>query len=165
MTLNFLHQNVPSIQFCIVARVRYVPKIWVHFYPYKNQFFFQKKKRPKKQWTKRFLFLIPPPSPNSKYFSPVNEIILCKAYAASKRFRQTFNKLPPPPPKKKSFFWGGGGGGEFFLKYFHEFLSLEHKKKFGTTLGQSRCFGIIIGQFRPLPAILWLCEIQKIWDF
>ena len=33
LTLNFLHQNVPSIQFCIVARVRYVPKIWVHFLP------------------------------------------------------------------------------------------------------------------------------------
>ena len=32
-------------------------------------------------------------------------------------------------------------------------------------MGQSQCFGIIIGQFRPLPSILWLCEIQKICDF
>jgi hypothetical protein len=51
------------------------------------------------------------------------------------------------------------------LDYFHDFLSLGHKNNFGKTLGQSQCFGIIIGQFRPLPAILWLCEIQTIWDF
>ena len=41
------------------------------------------------------------------------------------------------------------GGGKF-LEYFHEFLGLGHKKIFGMTLGQSRCFEIIIGQFRPL---------------
>ena len=39
------------------------------------------------------------------------------------------------------------GGGVIFLEYFHEFLGLEHKKIFGKTLGQSRCFGIIIGRF------------------
>ena len=52
-----------------------------------------------------------------------------------------------------------------FLEYFHGFLGLGHEKNFGKTLWQSRCFGIIIGQFRPLPPILSLCEIQKIWDF
>ena len=60
---------------------------------------------------------------------------------------------PPPPQKKKALFFFLGGGGWFFLEYFHEFLGLGHKKNFGKTLGQSRCFGIIIGQFRPLPAI------------
>ena len=55
---------------------------------------------------------------------------------------------PPPPQKKKNglFFWGGG---VIFLEYFHEFLGLGHKKNFGKTLGQSQCFGIIIGHFRP----------------
>ena len=66
----------------------------------------------------------------------------------------------PPPPQNGPF----GGGGKIF-GYFHEFLGLEHKKNFGKTLGQSRCFGIIIGRFRPLLAILWLREIQNIWDF
>ena len=68
--------------------------------------------------------------------------------------RQTRRKrhLISPPPKKWPFFFGGGGGD--FLEYFHEFLGLGHKKNFGKTLGQSQCFGIIIGQFRPLPAIL-----------
>ena len=54
------------------------------------------------------------------------------------------------PLQNGIFFFGGGG---IFLEYFHEFLGLGHKKNFGKTLGQSRCFGIIIGQFRPLPAI------------
>ena len=57
------------------------------------------------------------------------------------------------------------GGGVSFLEYFHEFLGLGHKKIFGMTLGQSQCFEIIIGQFRPLPTILWIWEIQKIWNF
>jgi len=35
------------------------------------------------------------------------------------------------------------------LEYFHEFLGLAHKNILVKTLGQSRCFGIIIGQFRP----------------
>ena len=49
---------------------------------------------------------------------------------------------------------GPFGGGVSFLEYFHEFLGLGHKKIFGMTLGQSRCFEKFIGQFRPLPAIL-----------
>ena len=81
-------------------------------------------------------------------------------HAASKLAKTTFNKFNPPPPKMALF----GGGGKIF-GYFHEFLGLEHKKNFGKTLGQSRCFGIIIGRFRPLLAILWLREIQNIWDF
>ena len=68
--------------------------------------------------------------------------------------RQSWRKrhlinLPPPPKKKWPFL-----GGVRFLEYFHEFLGLEHKKNFGKNLGQSRCFGIIIGRFRPLLAIL-----------
>ena len=64
--------------------------------------------------------------------------------------RQSWRKrhlinLPPPPKKKWPFFWGGVS----FLEYFHEFLGLGHKKIFGMTLGQRRCFEIIIGQFRP----------------
>ena len=85
-------------------------------------------------------------------------------HAASNPAKTTFNIITPPPPQKKwSFFLGGGG--VIFLEYFHEFLGLGYKKNFGKTLGQSRCFGIIIGQFRPLPAILWFGEIQKITDF
>ena len=42
-----------------------------------------------------------------------------------------------------------GGGRVNFLEYFHEFLGLGHKRNFGKTLGQSRCFGIIIDYFRP----------------
>ena len=78
--------------------------------------------------------------------------------------RQSWRKrhlINLPPPQKKWPFLGGGS----FLKYFHEFLGLGHKKNFGKTLGQRWCFGIIIGQFRPLPAILWFGEIQKIRDF
>ena len=63
--------------------------------------------------------------------------------------KQHLINLPPPPPKKKAFFLGGGGVS--FLEYFHEFWGLEHKTIFGKTLGQSRCFGIIIGQFRNFP--------------
>ena len=77
--------------------------------------------------------------------------------------RQSWRKrhlINLPPPKNGPF-----GGGVRFLEYFHEFLGLEHKKNFGKNLGQSRCFGIIIGRFRPLLASLWLREIQKIWDF
>ena len=59
------------------------------------------------------------------------------------RKRHLINLSPPSPPKKKPFF-----GGKFF-EIFHEFLGLGHKKPFGKTLGQSRCFGIIIGQFKP----------------
>ena len=82
----------------------------------------------------------------------------------SRMLRQSWRKrhlinLPPPPPKMALL-----GGGKF-LEYFHEFLGLGHKKIFGMTLGQSQCFEIIIGQFRPLPAILWIWEIQKIWNF
>ena len=59
--------------------------------------------------------------------------------------RQSWRKrhlinLPPPP---KWPFWGGGG--RKILEYFHEFSGLGHKKIFGMTLGQSRCFEIIIG--------------------
>ena len=65
--------------------------------------------------------------------------------------RQSWQKwhsinLPPPKKKWRFFFWGGGVS---FLEYFHEFFGLGHKKNFGKTLGQSRCFGIIIGHFRP----------------
>ena len=74
-------------------------------------------------------------------------------HATSKLAKTTFNKFTPPPPKKKWPFFLGGGGVSF-LECFHEFLGLGHKKKFGKTLAQSQCFGIIIGQFRPLPAIL-----------
>ena len=62
--------------------------------------------------------------------------------------RQSWRKrhlINLPPPQNGPF---GGGGGKI-LEYFHEFLGLEHKKNFGKTLGQSRCFGIIIGRFRP----------------
>ena len=79
----------------------------------------------------------------------------------TRRKRHLISSPPPPPKKKKWPFLGG----VIFLEYFHEFLGLGHKKNFGKTLGQSRCFGIIIGQFRPLPAILWFGEIQKITDF
>ena len=86
--------------------------------------------------------------------------MLTTYHAASKLAKTTFNKFTPPPPK-----WPFLGGGVSFLEYFHEFLGLGHKKIFGMTLGQSRCFEIVIGQFRPLPAILWIWEIQKIWNF
>ena len=64
-------------------------------------------------------------------------------HAASKLAKTTFNKFTPPPKKMALL------GGVSFLEYFHEFLGLGHKKIFGKTLGQSQCFGIIIGQFRP----------------
>ena len=77
--------------------------------------------------------------------------------------RQSWRKrhLINLPPPKMALFWGGVS----FLEYFHEFLGLGHKKIFVMTLGQSRCFEIVIGQFRPLSAILWIWEIQKIWNF
>ena len=63
--------------------------------------------------------------------------------------------ISSPPP----FFFGGGE--VIVLENFHEFLGLGHEKNFGKTLGQSRCFGIIIGQFRPLPAIFDLGKFKK----
>ena len=81
--------------------------------------------------------------------------IIQHSYNGLRMLRQTRRKrhLISSPPQKWPFFFGGGGG-VIFLEYFHEFLGLGHKKNFGKTLGKSRCFGIIIGQFRPLPAIL-----------
>ena len=77
----------------------------------------------------------------------------------TRRKRHLIN-LPPPPKKKKWRFWGGKIFG-----IFSWIFGFGTQKNFGKTLGQSRCFGIIIGRFRPLSAILWLREIQKIWDF
>ena len=67
-------------------------------------------------------------------------------HATSNPAKTTFNITPLL--KKRPFFLGGGDG-VIFWEYFHELLGLAHKKNFEKTLGQSRCFGTIIGQFRP----------------
>ena len=67
--------------------------------------------------------------------------------------RQTWRKrhLISSPPQK-GLFW----------EYFHELLGLGHKKKFWKDFGANPMFW---NNYRPLPAILWFWEIQKIWDF
>jgi branched-subunit amino acid transport protein AzlD len=56
--------------------------------------------------------------------------------------RQTRRKRHIITPQNVFFFLGGG---VMIVEYFHEFLGLGHKTNFWKTLGQSRCFGIIIG--------------------
>ena len=84
-------------------------------------------------------------------FWSVFHIFYLARYAASKLAKTTINKFTPHPQNGPFFF--GGGGGKFF-GIFSWIFGVGTQKSFGKTLGQSRCFGIIIGQFRPLSAIL-----------
>ena len=39
------------------------------------------------------------------------------------------------------------------------------QKNYGKNFEQAGTFDVLIGRFRPIPAILCFFEIQKIWDF
>ena len=65
----------------------------------------------------------------------------------------------PPPPKKRPFFLGGGGD---FWGIFSWIFGFGTQKKFWEDFEVKAMFW---DNYRPIPAILWLCEIQKIWDF
>ena len=78
-------------------------------------------------------------------------------HAASNPAKTTFNLITPPPPKKMAF----GGGGDFF-EIFSWIFGFGTQKKFWKDFGAKPMFW---NNYRPLPAILWFGEIQKITDF
>ena len=83
---------------------------------------------------------------------------ICKLFNCM--LRQSWRKrylINPPPPKKEPFFFGGGVS---FLEYFHKFLGLWHKKNFWNDFGAKPMFW---DNYLPIPDILWLWKIQKIW--
>ena len=66
--------------------------------------------------------------------------------------------LPPP----KGLFLGGGGK---VFRISPSFLVLKQKQHFGKSMELAGIFDDQFGRFGPIPANLWLFEIQKICDF